>query len=89
MNSIGDDFKEFNFDRDGPVRIARRPTRRPAVGGFHPISGELRPPGPPARNKRRGQGQFNSIRRGDGFGPDGQPGGVESTRSEHKSLVGL
>ena len=90
MNSIGDDFKDFNFQRDGPgpVRVARRPTRgpsRPVVGGFHPIAGELRPPGPP-RNKRRpgahgGHGHFNSIRRGDGFGPDGQPGGLENTNT--------
>ena len=100
MNSIGDDFKDFNFERDSagqPSQQTRRPVRRPGrkpsrpvVGGFHPISGDLRPPGPP-RNKRRhggvlgGGGQRlgglgNSIRRGDGFGPDGEPGGLENTR---------
>jgi len=73
MNSIGDDFKDFNFERDRPVRNNQRPVRqpnRPVVGGFRPISNNLTPPGPP-RGKRRGP--YTSIRRGDGFGPDGQP----------------
>lgn len=73
MNSIGDDFKDFNFERDRPVRNNQRPQRqpsRPVVGGFRPISNKLSPPGP-SRGKRRGP--YNSIRRGDGFGPDGQP----------------
>jgi len=73
MNSIGDDFKDFNFERDRPVRNNQRPQRqpsRPVVGGFRPISNNLSPPGP-SRGKRRGP--YNSIRRGDGFGPDGQP----------------
>ena len=98
MNSIGDDFKDFNFERDSqpsqasqPSRPVRRPGRkpsRPVVGGFHPISGDLRPPGPPRQKRRHGGGQRlglglglgNSIRRGDGFGPDGEPGGLENTR---------
>jgi len=79
MQSIGDDFKDFNFAKSSrPARNNQRPGpprlpgnsqfRPPAVGGFQPISGDLRPP--PPRNRRRGQ---NSIRRGDGFGPGGKP----------------
>jgi len=84
MQSIGDDFKDFNFaksarparnnQRPGPVRVPTTAQFRPAVGGFQPISGDLRPP--PPRNRRRGQ---NSIRRGDGFGPGGKPN-VDSPR---------
>ena len=101
MNSIGDDFKDFNFDRDSqsqpsqaarPVRRPARKPSRPVVGGFHPISGDLRPPGPPRNKRRHGGGQRlygNSIRRGDGFGPDGEPGGLENTRSEHSRVLVL
>jgi len=75
MNSIGDDFKDFNFERpERPVRNQRPPRQpsRPVVGGFRPISNNLTPPGPgPFRGNRRQQ--YTSIRRGDGFGPDGQP----------------
>ena len=104
MNSIGDDFKDFNFERDSlpsqasqasrPVRRPQRKPSRPVVGGFHPISGDLRPPGPPRQKRRHGGGQRlglglgNSIRRGDGFGPDGEPGGLENTRSEHSRGFG-
>jgi len=83
MQSIGDDFKDFNFgktsrparnnQRPGPVRLPGNSQFRPGAGGFQPIAGNLRPP--PPRNRRRGQ---NSIRRGDGFGPGGRPNGVEN-----------
>ena len=67
MNSIGDDFKDFNFDRERqPARNQGRPPRqpkRPLVGGFNPISGN--------RGNRRGP--YQSVRRGDGFGPNGEP----------------
>ena len=99
MNSIGDDFKDFNFERDQPRPVRgnqvggslcsslascsppQRPrpgSSRPVVGGFQPISGGLAPP-PPRRGTRRQQdgsrrGHYSSIRRGDGFGPHGEPG---------------
>ena len=99
MNSIGDDFKDFNFERDQPRPVRgnqvggslcgslascsppQRPrpgSSRPVVGGFQPISGGLAPP-PPRRGTRRQQdgsrrGHYSSIRRGDGFGPLGEPG---------------
>ena len=63
--------------RPGSFRVPGSSNSRPAVGGFQPISGDLRPP--PPRNRRRGQHfTSGSIRRGDGFGPAGKPGGLDN-----------